>query len=115
MQNLIQALVKVGGCAAHVKKKKRGKGMLAKKAETDPLEQFDATARQGEMAGTGLGAGTGALLGSLLARRAGGGILAPVAGAAGLGMLGKYLGRKGGEQLGLQGLEESTGVPWELS
>jgi len=114
------ALIKIGACATHgSKKKKRGKGMLAvkKTAQEDPFAQFDATTRGGEMIGTGVGAGTGALLGRLLGRRVGavGDLFFPVAGAATAGLLGKYLGRKGGEQVGLKQLEETTGVPWELS
>lgn len=118
MSDLYEALQKIGGCAAHsTKKKKRGKGMLSTKktAQENPLEEFAETARKGELAGTGLGAGGGALLGTLLGRRLGGGLLAPVASAAGLGLLGKYLGRGAGEQVGLKGLEEATGVPWEIT
>lgn len=118
MSDLYEALQKVGACAASSsKKKKRGKGMLSvkKTAQEDPLTEFADVARRGELAGTGLGAGGGALLGTLIGKRLGGGLLAPVAGAAGLGLLGKYLGRSAGEQVGLQGLEEATGVPWELT
>lgn len=118
MAALGNALVKVAACVSHSRKKKRGKGMLPLKkvAEDDPLEQFMALARGGELAGTGLGAGAGALLGALLGKRVGaaGDMFFPVAGAAGTGLLGKYLGRKGGEQLGLHQLEQSTGTPWEL-
>ena len=115
--SLRDALIKIGGCATHRKKKKRGKGMLSvkKTAQEDPLEQFAATARGGELLGTGTGAGTGAILGGLLGRRVGGGLLAPVLGAAGLGLLGKEVGRSAGEALGLRQLEAATGVPWELS
>ena len=116
MGALGEALLKVAGCAAHKKKKKRGKGMLIRKklAQTDPLEQFASTARGGELAGTGAGLGAGAVLGSLLSRRLGGGLFAPVLGGVGLGLLGKHLGRSAGESAGLRQLEESTGVPWEL-
>ncbi len=110
MLNLGQALEKVASYAALPKK-----GMLPVKEaeELDPFDQYQATSRGGELLGTGTGALSGALLGKLIANKAGGGLLAPVVGATALGLLGKQLGRFGGEQVGLNQLEELSGTPWE--
>ena len=86
-------------------------------AEPEPgehpvLTEYRNIVRRGELGGTGVGALAGGGLGLLGRRAFGKGMLLPIAGALGGGLLGKYYGRQLGEEAGAKSLEQATGIPW---
>jgi hypothetical protein len=76
--------------------------------------EYTGKVRRGELAGAGVGALGGGVLGHLLSAGTKGHIPATAFGAFGGGLLGKGAGRSIGQSQGLDYLKQYSGVPWAV-